>query len=514
MNDIGHKKSYDYKFTVFTPTYNRRHVLHRVCDSLKMQSFTDFEWVIVDDGSTDGTEELVKQWMSDCNFPIRYYYQSNSGKHLAFNLGVDKARGELFLSIDSDDACEPHALAAFDKAWKEIAEEKKKDFAGVSALCRDEEGTLVGNKYPKDKLDSNSLELRYKYDVNGDKWGFIRTDVLRQYPFPTTETKVNFIAENIVWDQISQKYQTRFINEVLRIYYIHDKNTSQLTKQSIGKDALANLPYLKQLLSYNLKWMLYAPKKFFGYFVLYTRYNFHIGKMSNKQIKELKGIMPKFICMLALPIGKFLYKRDQIRKISLLVQQEIKQRGLYHFLLMYLHNGAAYLRAMFFKLLFINNISGNIFFLGTHSRFDIFNKHSKISVGKYVFIRKNATIRVDYNSTLKIGDKVFINDNCNINCVDYIEIGEYTKIGQNVAIYDHDHNFKKEEKNHLIKGEVIIGKNVWIGSNVIILRNTHIGDNAVIGAGCVVKGEVPCNSVLINKQNKEVYSYKENLGEI
>src|ERR1700736_1708087 len=91
-------------FTVFTPTYNRAHTLHRVFNSLKAQSFRDFEWVLVDDGSTDNTEELAELWIKTADFPIRYFWQKNSGKHIAYNFGIREARGQMFAVLDSDDA--------------------------------------------------------------------------------------------------------------------------------------------------------------------------------------------------------------------------------------------------------------------------------------------------------------------------------------------------------------------------------------------------------------------------
>ena len=102
---------------------------------------------------------------------------------------------------------------------------------------------------------------------------------------------------------------------------------------------------------------------------------------------------------------------------------------------------------------------------------------------------------------------VFINDNCNINCVEEVYIGEYTKIAPNVCINDHDHNYKHEGDQHLIKTPVRIGKNVWIGANTVILRGTTIGDNAVIAAGSVVKGHVEANTVYYNKRTNVQVEY-------
>lgn len=109
-------------------------------------------------------------------------------------------------------------------------------------------------------------------------------------------------------------------------------------------------------------------------------------------------------------------------------------------------------------------------------------------------------MRLDFDGVLDIEEKVFINDNCNINCVNRISIGRGTKIGPNVCINDHDHNYKDPTDGHLVKGEVKIGKNVWIGSNVVILKDTIIGDNTVIAAGSVVKGRIPSNTLFVNKR--------------
>ncbi|MGG1399965.1 acyltransferase [Bacillus salipaludis] len=197
-----------------------------------------------------------------------------------------------------------------------------------------------------------------------------------------------------------------------------------------------------------------------------------------------------------------------VKKIVMTLISESKTRGVFITVLMNITHLIGILRGMFYKVKYIKNIKSSIFSLQSNSKIEIFNREAKINIGKFVFIRKNASIRIDFEGVLNIGNNVFINDNCNINCVNRITIGKNTKIAPNVCINDHDHNYKKNTSDHLIRGEVVIGENVWIGSNVVILRNTYIGDNAVVAAGSVVKGTVPSNTIFLNKRETELKPYK------
>lgn len=192
------------------------------------------------------------------------------------------------------------------------------------------------------------------------------------------------------------------------------------------------------------------------------------------------------------------------------ISRESRQRGLYYALLMNCSHVIGIGRGLFYKILYFRNIKSSIFSLQSNSKIEVFNKKAKIYLGSFVYIRKNASIRIDFDGELQIAEKVFINDNCNINCVNRIVIGKQTKIAPNVCINDHDHNYKHISDQHLVKGEVIIGENVWIGSNVVILRNTFIGDHAVIAAGSVVKGNVPAHTLFVNKRENEYIPFQDN----
>ncbi|MBP1990367.1 acyltransferase [Paenibacillus eucommiae] len=194
-----------------------------------------------------------------------------------------------------------------------------------------------------------------------------------------------------------------------------------------------------------------------------------------------------------------------LKKIVAALRAECRTRGVYLTVIMNISHLVGIIRGFFYKFIYAKNIKSSIYSLQVNSRIEIFNRNSRMIIGKFVFIRKNASIRIDFKGELNIGDKVFINDNCNINCVNKISIGRNTKIAPNVCINDHDHNYKDKSDDHLIIGQVIIGENVWIGSNVVILRDTIIGDNAVIAAGSVVKGNVPADTLFLNKrENKSI----------
>jgi glycosyltransferase involved in cell wall biosynthesis len=295
-------------FTVFTPTYNRAHTLHRVFDSLSRQTFRDFEWLIVDDGSDDGTGGLIARWRASAHFPIRYFRQPNRGKHIAFNHGVYQARGQLFLPFDSDDACVPNALERFLRCWEAIPEWRKPHFTGVTALCMDEAGRTVGGAFPQAVTDSDSLEMRYRFRVAGEKWGFHRTDVLRAFPFPENVPR-GYLPEAVVWSRIARKYKTRFVNESLRIY--HTDQPSLMRGDGPERHAasarLADLMVLKEQLDY----FKYAPLDFCRSAAQYVRLSMHAGTSAAAQFAEVDTSLGKALWLMAYPVGRAIYLRDR-----------------------------------------------------------------------------------------------------------------------------------------------------------------------------------------------------------
>ena len=299
---------YECLFTVFTSTYNRAHTLHRVYDSLVCQTFRDFEWLVVDDGSTDGTSALLSGWRKEADFPIRYLYQPNQGKHVAYNNAVPKARGSLFLTLDSDDSCVPHTLEALKHYWETIPQDKRIEFSAVSVPCVNEKGELVGKWFKDSITDADYLTCYYRWKLRGEKFEFQRTDVMLQFPFPVPSKRLTHIPEGIVWSRIARKYKTRYVNEPLRRYFVSEESLSG--SRSVRTNAYPTMVFCGVALNEHLDHIRYAPKDFIRYAVNYVRLSVHVGESAFHQVRKLRKVRAKILCLLLIPVALIYYVND------------------------------------------------------------------------------------------------------------------------------------------------------------------------------------------------------------
>lgn len=200
------------RVTVVTPTYQRVDTLPRLYESLKAQAYADFEWLVVDDGSDAGTEQLVRGWAAEGAVAIDYVWQQNAGKHVAVNRGVERARGEYCGLMDSDDWYAPNALERMVATWEAIPAERRAGFSSVEGLCADQHGELVGARLPRPWMDSDTFEIEALHGIAGDKIGMHRREVLLQFPFP--EDLGWHVTPSLVWNRIAARFQSRFVDEV------------------------------------------------------------------------------------------------------------------------------------------------------------------------------------------------------------------------------------------------------------------------------------------------------------
>lgn len=239
------------KITVFTATYNRGELLKRMWKSLACQRFDEMEWVVVDDGSNDDIRKVVEHLQDESDFEIVYFRQERGGKHRAINIGVEIARGELFLIVDSDDWLAEGALERVWKEWLNI--EDKEAFAGVCGVDVTPEGEVIGCGLGMDVIDSDSVEIRHKYKVDGDLKEVFRTDVLREFPFPEIDGET-FCPEQLVWFRIAQKYQMRFFNDGIYVAEYQDGGLTDRIVKVRRESPVASMMTYSEATRYNISY--------------------------------------------------------------------------------------------------------------------------------------------------------------------------------------------------------------------------------------------------------------------
>lgn len=214
--------------TVFTPTYNRAYTLHKCYESLQKQTSKDFIWLIIDDGSTDNTKELVDGWIAESKMEIRYKYQENQGMHGAHNTAYELIDTELNVCIDSDDYMPEDAVENIVNFWKE---NKRDDLAGIAGLDIYESGEIIGEKLPEYIKESTYWDIYHKYRVKGDKKLVYRSDLTRKYPYPVFEGE-KYVGLGYKYAKLDDGYKLLFLNKPLCVVeYMEDGSTRNMLRQ-------------------------------------------------------------------------------------------------------------------------------------------------------------------------------------------------------------------------------------------------------------------------------------------
>lgn len=302
--------------TVFTPTYNRGNLLNRLYQSLCKQTYKDFEWVIVDDGSTDNTAFIVEQiqrtHLSD-DFPIHYHKKENGGKHTAINLGVKKAQGILFFIADSDDILPPNALQIIADVWGQTKNDNS--IGGICGFDGDlNDETLIGNGFPKslslskllisgnkyiNYIDATTRHIRFDLGVDGDMKEVFRTSVLREFPFPEIKDE-RFCPEALLWNRIASKYKLRHIDHVIYLVeYQQDGISAAITKSRMNSPIASMMTYA-EMLDYDIPLKAKVRSA-----INYWRFKYCATK------GKIKVPKVKWYWYVLLPIGLMMHLRDK-----------------------------------------------------------------------------------------------------------------------------------------------------------------------------------------------------------
>ncbi|MGX2961388.1 glycosyltransferase family 2 protein [Peribacillus sp. JNUCC 23] len=280
--------------TVFTPTYNRAYCLDTCYQSLIRQSSKDFVWLIIDDGSTDNTKELVNSWMNERKIEIQYYWQENKGMHGAHNAAYEQIETELNVCIDSDDYLADDAVQKIVSFWSEFGNEK---VSGLIALDATRDNQIIGSKLPEDVQTSTLFHLYDKYGATGDKKLVYRTELTKQFPYPIFNQE-KYVGLAYKYYMLDKQYEMLLMNEIVcYVEYLPDGSSMNMLKQ-YRTNPMGFSFYRKELM-----------KLPFGGWIFKFRQAVHYVS-SNLLLKNSRLFIEtpqKLLTILAFPFGILLY---------------------------------------------------------------------------------------------------------------------------------------------------------------------------------------------------------------
>lgn len=285
--------------TVFTPTYNRAYTIKKLYNSLLGQTYTCFEWIIIDDGSIDETEALVSSFIRERKIDIHYIKRRNGGKHRAINQGVKEARGELFFIVDSDDLLPSDAVEMLYHYYEKVR--KDNTFAGISGIRVNTVNERIGGELNMNYIQASSLDLRMKYGIRGDLAEAYKTSILEKFPFPEYEGE-KFCPEALVWNRIAQRYKLLLFNKPVYICeYLDDGLTAKIAKVRM-QAPLASMDTYAELSSFDIPEMQKMKAS-----VNFWRFSFHSDMRLKDRIKRI-GYVKSFF---SIPIAFLMYLYDK-----------------------------------------------------------------------------------------------------------------------------------------------------------------------------------------------------------
>ncbi len=292
--------------SVFTPTFNRADKLHRVWDSLLAQTYKDFEWVIIDDGSEDNIVEVVEQYQKQAPFPVIFHkFEKNKGKHNATNKALELATRYFFVVADSDDAFTEDALQFFMDGWWSIPAHERNEYCGIRACCSDNLGNRYSDTLAFEPLDASMSEAFYVYNFRAESWCMVRTDLHRQFLFK--ENHIGLYPEGIIWKAMSQNHKLRFYNKATRIYFVEqDPNSLTYSKKPASSKIGRNLIGGESILNEDMNFFSKDPLFFIKIASLYGAYSV-LNKSVPESYANLRRISAKLLFIFTAPLAFVIY---------------------------------------------------------------------------------------------------------------------------------------------------------------------------------------------------------------
>ncbi|WP_178988429.1 glycosyltransferase family 2 protein [Winogradskyella schleiferi] len=286
----------EYRFSIFTPVYNRADTIHRVFDSLNSQTFTDFELILINDGSTDNSHQTILELLKTAKFKVNYINNAkNQHKMACYFQAIDLAQGEFLIILDSDDECVENALEVFSNSYDSIPENKKKMISGITAMCKDESGQVIGEKFPEYPYYSSTFRQNLYHPVVMERWGFTKTEILKRIKINPDMFAKGLIPEGLIWEFISSLgYETLYINEVLRIYYLDTHN--RLSNRDHEKNSFGMAVYSLSVINWFSKdYFLKKPTYFLKRTYTLLRAAHYLNFKKQDYLRELPNITLRFL---------------------------------------------------------------------------------------------------------------------------------------------------------------------------------------------------------------------------
>ena len=307
--------------SVLTPTYNRAHVLPRVYESLQRQTVRDFEWVVVDDGSTDETPVLLARWQAEADFPVTWYrYTSNRGRNAAVNSGAALISGDYTLVLDSDDALLDDALEAVGNWRSETGIDEIEGVYNLAFRCVDQHNSLIGtlsncreSNLPSQVMRVSATEAKYRLRMTFEFIGVLKTGIFQRNEFVEL-TESEHCPEEITHNAAAGQYETIYIDRPVRIYYRGD-GVSRLSDKSSGKSIKwPRGNYLRALaiLNRDIGYLRHNPKVFMNAARKITRLGLHIGRSPRSQFRDLAHARARLLWIAGMPGGFVGWLRDRL----------------------------------------------------------------------------------------------------------------------------------------------------------------------------------------------------------
>jgi glycosyltransferase involved in cell wall biosynthesis len=286
-----------YRISVVTPTFNRADKIHRVFESLKAQTYHDFEWIVIDDGSTDNTKAIIEGFRAlKPFFPIIYHYQFNTGVVGALGASLPFIHGDFVIKCDSDDSYVPTMIEDFIRAWEAIPEDKRGQFRGVSAPVMDQEARFFGRPLGREFLDALPLDVEHKWKRREERLWFERADLWYQFHFEAG------IADHLIWyPQIIREYKVRFIDTPLRIYYRGEAGA--LTNQKTPAMAYSRFTAGVGTLSFEMDYFFFDPFAFIWRASNVWLYGSLLGLNPLEITERISSVSGKVLLWLSYPLG-------------------------------------------------------------------------------------------------------------------------------------------------------------------------------------------------------------------